>query len=184
MTPPAIAFEARTDGVLVVKIEVSGLAGAFANGFFEELERAAPPESPVETGRVLGRRNDRKVVEKRLASERHERLGRAREIVADFVVVPDHIDGHCFQKSAQRLRTPLIAVARAIFEERRSLKVRSRLIRWRRTGIVAVNRIAEEQKEVEVLFLHHVEDRIATRPPAAALLTSQIPAPGEHDRDR
>ena len=63
-------------------------------------------------------------------------------------------------------------------------EIGTRLVRWGRTNIIAINRIAEKQKKVRVLPADHVEHRVAAGSLAASFLTAEVSAPGEGDRCR
>src|SRR6476620_3017257 len=95
------------------------------------------------------------------------------------MVVPNHTNWGGLQKPTQRLRTPLVAMPCTVLGQSRRKQVGSRLVRRRRTQVVAIHRIAEKQKEIELLGAHHIEDGVAGSATPATSLSSQIPAPGK-----
>ena len=70
----------------------------------------------------------------------------------------------------------------AVLGQGRRPKVSARLVRRRRTEVVAVYRVAKKQKEIEVLGMHHIEDRVSGSATPATPLAAQIATPGKGHR--
>src|SRR5437016_14459566 len=98
------------------------------------------------------------------------------------MIIPDHIDRNVVEKPLQCLRTPLVAMTGTILGQCRRPKVGARFVRRRRTQVVAVHRITEKQKKIELLGTHHIEDWVPGGATPAAPLATQIAAPGKGHR--
>src|ERR1041384_8277351 len=98
------------------------------------------------------------------------------------MIVPDDIDRNVGEKLPQGLRTPLIAMTCTVVGQGRRQKISAWFVRRRRAHMVGVDRIADEQEEIELLGTHHIEDRVSGSATSTMLLATQIAAPGKGHR--
>ena len=99
--------------------------------------------------RIVGAGGDGKVVEERLAPDRHQRLGRAGEIVPHLVIVPVGEHRRATEEVLHRAILAVVAMLGAVRGQRAGHEVGARHHVGAIARHVGVDRVAGEEEEVD-----------------------------------
>src|SRR5215831_14957480 len=101
---------------------------------------------------------NRPVFEQGLPPEWHERLVGAGEVIGHIMIIPHGPDRHGRQKSLDSRRSMLIAMFCSVLAQRGCREFTPRRIRRRRTSVIAIDQITEQNHKVRLLISKPLKD--------------------------